>query len=54
MQTLDFVAEKGYNMKKGCLAQPVEHSLDVRRVSGSSPLASTKKTAASEEAAAFL
>lgn len=29
-------------VKKGHLAQLVEHALDVRRVSGSSPLTSTK------------
>lgn len=31
-----------FNICSGRLAQLVEHSLDVRRVSGSSPLTSTK------------
>ena len=43
---LDFFGSFVYNKqvnRHGCLAQLVELSLDVRRVSGSSPLASTKK-----------
>ena len=43
---LDFFGAFVYNKqvnRHGCLAQLVELSLDVRRVSGSSPLASTKK-----------
>ena len=42
---LDFIVILLYNMDNvfGRLAQLVEHSLDVRRVSGSSPLMSTKK-----------
>ena len=42
---IDFSLKKVYNDKVeiyGRLAQLVEHSLDVRRVSGSSPLTSTK------------
>ena len=37
----------------GRLAQLVEHPLDVRRVSGSSPLSSTMKTPRSKERGVF-
>ena len=46
-----FILYNDARSANGRLAQLVEHSLDVRRVSGSSPLTSTKKAVRSTERA---